>query len=107
MGRVDRNTAIEQCRKNKALITLDGLAAGECIHYYDGAFWYEDGCLIAQGISAFKEFYDRQHWAKDSGWYVLKSMTQEEYNLLCMAHKTNLIHRGDNIREVIKHILEV
>ena len=79
--------AIDACKKNHMIIGCTKLEPNENIHYIDGKFYYEDGCVISTSRLGAIEFLKKQFWAQDAKWYAVRQMDNDDIIRLRNIHK--------------------
>lgn len=80
--------ALLECAMNDYIITSNKLDYGESIHCYNGAIYYEDGCMIGRNINVARYLLNGMKWTHDALWYGIYKLDNEDKKRLECIHKS-------------------
>lgn len=77
-----------KCMENNYIVKCNKLASYESIHYSNGYFYYEDGCVLGNGFIGALRYLEDMKWTKDAEWYIAYQLSEEEVEELKRIHKS-------------------
>lgn len=80
--------ALLECAMNNYIITSNKLDYDESIHCYNGAIYYEDGCMIGKNINAARYLLNSMQWTHDATWYAIYKLDDDDIKRLDGIHKS-------------------
>lgn len=78
--------ALYAAKTQGSVIRSTGLDDNESIHYFNGKFYYEDGCYLGCSVGEVNELFQSFAWVSRANWYSEYYFTDEDTQFLRSIH---------------------